>query len=165
MSNVENGKVVAIQYTLRNDAGEVLDKSDEGSPMHYLHGAHNLVEGLEQKLEGTKAGDEVSVTVPPEKGYGPRNRGKSFSIPRSSLPATVAPQRGMQLFATGPEGQKVPVWITKVQGPSLTVDPNHPLAGVTLHFDVKVIEVRDATDEEKAHGHAHGPHGHGHAHG
>lgn len=161
---VAEGKVVSLHYVLRNDAGEILDQSDEGSPMHYLHGARNLVEGLEQKLTGTKAGDEVTVKVPPEKGYGNRVRGKTFTIPRSNLPANVTPQRGMQLTATGAEGQHIPVWITKVQGPTLTVDPNHPLSGVTLHFDVKVLEVRDASDEEKAHGHAHGPDGHGHGH-
>jgi len=164
MSIVEAGKVVSIHYVLRDDSGAELDRSDEATPMFYLHGAQNIVAGLEEKLAGAKVGDDVSVTVPPEKGYGPRNRGKAFQIPRSSLPATVTPARGMQLFANGQDGQKVAVFITKVQGPTLTVDPNHPLAGVTLHFDVKVVGVRDATEEEKTHGHAHGPDGHGHGH-
>lgn len=164
MSTVEAGKVVSIHYVLRDDAGQELDRSEEGSPMFYLHGAQNIVAGLEEKLTGAAIGAKVSVTVPPEKGYGPRNRGKVFQIPRSALPATVTPTRGMQLYANGPDNQKVPVFITKVQGPTITVDPNHPLAGVTLHFDVTVVDVRDATDEEKTHGHAHGPDGHGHGH-
>lgn len=162
MSTIEAGKVVSIQYVLRNDAGEVLDRSEEGQPLFYLHGSHNIVAGLEEKLTGKSVGDEVTVTVPPEKGYGPRNRGKAFQIPRSAVPATVTPERGMQLFATGDKGQRVPVWIIKIQGPTLTVDPNPPLAGITLHFEVKVVGLRDATDDEKAHGHAHGPDGHAH---
>ncbi len=164
MSTIEAGKVVSIHYVLRNDSGEVLDRSEEGQPLYYLHGSHNIVAGLEEKLTGKTVGDKTEITVTPEKGYGARNRGKAFQIPRSNLPASITPVRGMQLTATGDKGQKVPVWVTKVQGPTLTVDPNHPLAGVTLHFDVEVAGIRDATDEEKAHGHAHGPDGHGHGH-
>lgn len=164
MSVVESGKVVSIAYVLKNGEGEVLDRSEESQPLFYLHGAKNLVPGLEEKLTGASIGTEVNVVVPPEKGYGARSKAKPFEMPRSSLPPGVKPQRGMQLFLNGEKNQRVPVWIVKVNGNMLTVDPNHPLAGVTLCFDVKVVGIRDATDEEKAHGHAHGPDGHGHAH-
>ena len=164
MSVVEAGKVVSIGYVLKDGDGTVLDRSSDDQPLYYLHGHGNLVAGLEEKLTGLAVGAEAHVVVPPEKGYGPRNRGKIFEIPRSNLPPSVKPQRGMQLTVNGPNNQRLPVWIVKVNGNILTVDPNHPLAGVTLAFDVKVIAVRDATDEEKAHGHAHGPDGHGHGH-
>lgn len=155
-------KVVSLEYVLTDDAGKTLDKSEEGKPLVYLHGARNIVPGLERALTGKHVGDTAKVTVEPEQAYGKRVPGRTWQISRSSLPKEVTIERGMQLTANGPENRKIPVWVTKVQGPTVTVDPNHPLAGMRLHFDVKVLEIRDATAEEKAHGHAHGPGGHHH---
>ncbi len=163
-NSIAEGKVVSIHYVLRDDSGKELDRSEEGKPLLYLHGARNIVAGLEKALAGKRPGESVQVTVPPEQGYGSRNRGKTFQMPRSSFPKEVKLERGMQFTTKTKEGHQVPVWIAKVQGPTVVVDPNHPLAGATLHFDVTVAEVRDASDEEKAHGHAHGPDGHGHGH-
>ncbi|MFO0692427.1 MAG: peptidylprolyl isomerase [Polyangiales bacterium] len=163
-NSIAAGKVVSIHYVLRDDSSKELDRSEEGKPLLYLHGARNIVAGLEKALEGKRVGDAVKVTVPPEQGYGSRNRGKTFQMPRSSFPKEVKLERGMQFSTKTQEGHQVPVWIAKVQGPTVVVDPNHPLAGATLHFDVTVADVRDATEEEKQHGHAHGPDGHGHGH-
>ena len=160
---IEDGKVVSLDYVLKDDAGEVIDRSADGSPLLYLHGARNIVVGLERALSGKRVGDSLSVSVPPEHGYGSR-RGKTWTVPRSSFPKEAKLERGMQFSTQTQDGRRMPIWIAKVQGPSVVVDPNHPLADKTLHFEVKVLEVRDASDEEKQHGHAHGPHGHGHGH-
>ncbi len=153
-------KVVSIEYVLTDDAGNVLDKSEADKPLVYLHGARNIVPGLERALYGKTVGEEAKVSVDPEQGYGKRVPGRSWQIARSTLPKEVTIARGMQLTASGPDNRKIPVWVTKVQGPTVTVDPNHPLAGMRLHFSLKVVAIRDATADEKAHGHAHGADGH-----
>jgi FKBP-type peptidyl-prolyl cis-trans isomerase SlyD len=155
------GKVVAIRYELKNDAGEVLDKSS-GDPLSYMHGHGNIIPGLEKELEGKQPGDKVQVEVPPEEGYGERQGPGPQAVPKSALPDDLEPQAGMQLAAQSPDGSVTPVWITGVEDQQVWVDVNHPLAGETLHFDVEVVSVRDATDEEKTHGHVHGPGGHQH---
>lgn len=161
--SVGAGKVVSIDYVLRDPAGKELDRSAEGKPLVYLHGAHNIVRGLEEALEGKTAGDAIEVKVAPEKGYGPKRNIKPQRILRSKFPEHAAIERGARFMMPGPEGRAFPIWVTKVQGREVHVTPEHPLAGVTLCFTATVREVRDATDEEKAHGHAHGPgdhHGH-----
>jgi FKBP-type peptidyl-prolyl cis-trans isomerase SlyD len=162
-STVAADKVVSIQYTLTADDGSELDRSEEGEPLEYLHGHHNIVPGLEGALDGKAVGDKVQVRVPPAQGYGERP-GKAQQIPRSRFPKDVPIEKGMQFFTQGPKGESIPVWITKVMGPTVTIDPNHPLAGETLNFDVEVIGVREPTAEELEHGHVHGPHGHDHDH-
>lgn len=161
---IANGKVVAIHYVLTSDKGEELDRSAEGDPMHYLHGHHNIVPGLEKQLAGKTVGDHVSAVVPPEEGYGLR-RGKPQAMRKSEFPKDAIIEKGVRFMVRTKEGRAIPIWITKVQGPTVMIDHNHPLAGQTLHFEVDVIDVRDATEEELTHGHAHGPgghHGHGH---
>jgi FKBP-type peptidyl-prolyl cis-trans isomerase SlyD len=160
VSTIADGKVVLFHYTLKNDAGETLDSSAGGEPMPYLHGASNIVPGLERQMSGKKAGDKFEAVVPPEEGYGVRE-GDAQPVPRSAFPPNVDIQAGMQFMATDDDGNQIPVWIAKVSDESVWVDPNHPLADVTLHFDVEVTGVRDATDEEKEHGHPHMP-GHHH---
>ncbi|HEY8429099.1 MAG TPA: peptidylprolyl isomerase [Sandaracinaceae bacterium] len=163
MSNeaiVATGKVVSIDYRLTDTSGKELDRSAEGKPLVYLHGARNIVRGLEEALEGKKVGDTVEVTVPPEKGYGPRRNIKPQRILRSKFPQGAKIEKGARFIMGGPGGQPIPIWVTKVQGREVHVTPEHPLAGVTLCFTATVRDVRDATDEEKAHGHAHGPGGH-----
>ena len=160
---IAKDKVVSLQYRLTDDAGQELDSSHEGEPLLYLHGHHNIVPGLEEALEGKTIGDELDVVVPPEKGYGERVA-KPQKFPRSSFPEGMELKPGMQVTGQDAEGRPFPMWIAKVQGKQITLDPNHPLAGVTLNFHVKVEAMRDATDDEKAHGHAHGPDGHHHHH-
>jgi FKBP-type peptidyl-prolyl cis-trans isomerase SlyD len=151
-------KAVTIHYTLRDDAGEVLDSSEGRSPLTYLHGEGNIVPGLEKALDGKQAGDEVKVTVPPADGYGERSDDHVRNVPRRRLPeGKIEP--GMRMRMQTDVGQVIAL-VTAVKGDYVTLDTNHPLAGMTLHFEVKVVEVRDATAEELEHGHVHGPGGH-----
>jgi FKBP-type peptidyl-prolyl cis-trans isomerase SlyD len=159
--SVAADKVVFFHYTLHNDEGELLDASGDGTPMPYLHGAQNIVPGLEKAMHDRKVGDSFEVKVSAAEGYGERVEGNAV-VPRSAFPAEVELEPGMSLLADGPDGQPVPLWITKVEGDEVTVDPNHPLAGVDLNFKVEIAEIRAATAEELEHGHPHAPGGHEH---
>ncbi len=155
--HITKHKVAAIRYTLRNDAGEVLDSSEGGEPLYYLHGEHNLIPGMEEGLEGRQAGDKLNLSIAPEKGYGVRDPKNVHQVPTSAFGGAPV-EVGMQFQAD--DGMVVTV---KEVGPtSVTIDANHELAGETLHFDIEVVEVRDATADEVTHGHAHGPGGHHH---
>jgi len=152
-------KVVSISYTLKDDAGETVDTSVGGEPLVYIHGVGNLVPGLEKALEGKAAGDHVSVVVSPEEGYGVRDESLIRKVPVRKLPPKVQP--GARVRAQTDAGPVV-LLVLAIQGDYATVDPNHPLASKTLHFDGDVVTIRDATAEELQHGHAHGPEGHHH---
>jgi FKBP-type peptidyl-prolyl cis-trans isomerase SlyD len=160
MAIAEN-KVITLHYTLTDDAGTVIDQSTDGSFL-YLHGASNIIPGLENALTGKSAGDELKVTVEPEEGYGLRDDSRVESVPREMFPEDSDIKVGSQFHAEGPEGQMITVTVAGVEDDTVTIDGNHPLAGVQLNFDVKVVEVRDASAEELEHGHAHGPEGHQH---
>lgn len=157
---ITNEKVVSIHYTLRDNAGKVLDSSEGRDPLHYLQGFGNLIPGMEEGLEGKTKGDKFSIVVAPEKGYGVRNEDYVQQVPVEAF-GGQQPQVGMQFQAGNDEGRYV-VTVTALEGNMVTVDANHPLAGVELHFDVEVMDVRDASAEEIAHGHVHGPGGHHH---
>jgi len=163
---VEDGKVVLFHYTLTNDAGEVLDSSRGGSgPLPYLHGAHNIVPGLEKQLGGLAVGATLQAVVPPEEGYGPAQPPMP-PVPLAELPPEI--EAGMQLLAEMPDGRRVPIFVLEVRAEDAVLTQAHPLAGVTLHFDVEISGIRDATAEEMQHGHPHGPDGtggHHHDHG
>lgn len=159
---IETDSVVGIDYTLKNDLGEILDSSEGQGPLYYLHGHSSIVEGLEDALSGRRAGDSLEVTVPPEKGYGAREAGLVLQVTRDKLPEDLDPQPGVELAMEVEDGVQVPVRIHEVEQDIVTLDANHELAGVTLHFSVQICEVRRATAEELAHGHVHGPGGHHH---
>ena len=161
MTTIKENKVVTLSYTLRDDRGEIIDESSESNPLLYLHGARNIVPGLEEQLEGVSQGETIKATVPPEKAYGPRV-GQSHDVPRDLFPDDAELRAGMQVIAHDNQGRQIPFFITGFTEETVTVDPNHPLAGETLHFEVTVVDLRDATDEEIAHGHPHGPGGHQH---
>lgn len=162
MSNtIKANKVVSLSYTLRDDSGEIIDQSEDGSPLLYLHGARNIVPGLEEQLEGVGQGESIKAIVPPEKGYGPRI-GESQEVPRNLFPADSEIAPGMQVVAHDDQGRQIPFFITGITDETVTVDPNHPLAGETLHFEVTVDSLRDASEAEIEHGHPHGPGGHQH---
>jgi len=146
--------VVSIHYTLTDDTGTVLDSSREGDPLKYLHGANNIIPGLENELTGKTAGASMKVTVEPENAYGPHSPEAIQTVPRSAFEGVEDVQPGMQFQTEGPHGVQIIV-VTEVQDEEVTIDANHPLAGKTLHFDVSIEEVRDATPEEIAHGHVH----------
>jgi len=158
---IANNRVVSIAYTLKDNDDNIIDQSDDGS-FCYLHGASNIIPGLEDALSGRTAGDELSVSIPPEQGYGVRDTGRIQSVPREMFPAEHDIEPGMQFHTQSPDGQMLVVTVAKVEDDLVTVDGNHPLAGVQLNFDVKVMDIREATAEELEHGHVHGPHGHHH---
>jgi len=148
--------VVAIDYTLKDDEGAVLDTSEGKEPLSYLHGSGNIIPGLEQALEGKAAGDELNVRVEPAQAYGERSDELQQAVPRDLFKGVEDLQPGMQFQAQGGEGgQAQVVTVVAVEGDQVTVDANHPMAGIALNFDVKVKDVRPATDEEREHGHAH----------
>ncbi|HTL11694.1 MAG TPA: peptidylprolyl isomerase [Bdellovibrionota bacterium] len=161
---IASGKVASLVYTLKNSSGEVLDQADRTEPFVYLHGSHQIVPGLESALQGLKPGDKKKVTVPPSEGYGEVNPDLKLEVSRTKFPADAQIEPGM-LFQTDTADGEMIFLVDSIKGDVVVIDGNHPLAGQTLHFDVEVIEVRDATADEKAHGHAHGAHGHDHDHG
>ncbi len=158
---IANEKVVVINYTLRNDDKEILDSAQEGD-FAYLHGANNIIAGLEKALDGKSVNDEVSVSIEPAEAYGERNPEMTQVVPKEMFGAEGDIEVGQQFQAASPEGQEIVVTVVAVDDENVTVDGNHPLAGVTLHFEVQVVDVRDASAEELEHGHVHGPGGHNH---
>jgi FKBP-type peptidyl-prolyl cis-trans isomerase SlyD len=151
---IEKDRVVSIEYVLKDDAGETLDSSGSGDPLVYLHGHANIIPGLEKQLEGKKSGDKVSAVVKPEEAYGTYDDEMVIKVPKSNFEGTDDLAIGMQFEAHDPNGVHV-VTVTDIEGDVVTVDANHPLAGVTLHFDVSVTDVREANAEELAAGHIH----------
>jgi FKBP-type peptidyl-prolyl cis-trans isomerase SlyD len=158
---ISTGKVVSIDYTLTDDDKRTLDTSEGGDPLTYLHGVGQLIPGLERRLEGKAAGDQLSVTIPPAEGYGLRDEEKIQVVPRKAIQGVGQLEVGMQLQASSGHGHQI-VTIVKIEGDEISLDANHPLAGATLHFDVTVRAVREATPDELDHGHVHGPGGHHH---
>lgn len=152
---IADRSVACFHYTLTNDAGEVIDSSREREPLTYLHGAGNIVPGLEKAMLGRGVGDSFTVDVAPAEGYGERHEEMLQTVPKSAFQGVADVQPGMQFQASGPQGPFL-VTVKSVEGDNVTVDGNHPLAGQTLHFDVEVTEVRAATEEELGHGHVHG---------
>jgi FKBP-type peptidyl-prolyl cis-trans isomerase SlyD len=148
--------VVSIHYTLKDGSGEVLDTSDGRDPLEYLQGASQIIPGLESELEGKKAGDEFSVTIEPDQGYGSRDESLVHQVPKTEFETPDEIEVGMQ-FRVGDEGGTLIVVVAGIDGETVTLDGNHPLAGVTLNFDVSVAGVRAATEDEiKAGQHVHG---------
>ncbi len=157
---VAQDKVVSIDYTLTGPQGEVLDSSQDRGPLTYLQGVGNIIPGLEKQLEGKSTGDQVKVTVPAAEAYGERDERLVQPVPRDSFKGVERLEPGMRFQASVPNGAQGVVTIVSVDQNEVTIDANHPLAGVPLTFDVTVVDVRDATEEERAHRHAHGPDGH-----
>ena len=151
---VAKHKVVVFDYTLTDDNGRTLGTSDGNDPLLYLHGAGNILPGLESELEGKSAGDQLCVSLAPEEGYGQRNERLLQVVPRQSFDDMENLEVGMRFRVKGDGGDAV-VKVVEIGDGTVTLDGNHDLAGVTLHFDVTVRDVRPATDEEIAHGHAH----------
>ncbi len=158
---VQKDAVVTIDYTLKNDDGEVLDSSKENGELSYLHGHQGIVEGLEEALEGKTAGEKVETTLDPEKAYGERDERLLFDVGRDRMPDDADLEVGMQFLAQGQDGSQRPVTVAAIGDDNVTLDGNHPLAGERLHFDVTINGVREASDEEIDHGHVHdGSHHH-----
>lgn len=156
---IEKGKVVGFAYHLKNNQGETLDQSSE--PMEYLHGYMNIISGLEKEMEGLNIGDKKTVVVPPAEAYGEYDEKLVYEVPRTNFPPEEDLVPGMQFRAETEQGA-VSLFVQEVVGENVIMNGNHPLAGETLNFDIEVHSIREATEEEINHGHAHGPGGHHH---
>lgn len=154
---IEDKQVVSIHYTLTDDEGETLDTSSGRDPLTYLHGAQNIIPGLEEALTGKEVGDQVQVTIQPEDAYGKVDAGLVQTVPHEAFEGVDDVKPGMQFEARSPEGAAQIVMVKEVGDEGVVIDGNHPLAGQVLHFDVKIEDVREATDEEVEHGHVHAP--------
>lgn len=161
MTTIANDTVVKFNYTLTNDKGETLDQS-RGEPLAYLHGHHNIIPGLEKEMTGKAAGDKFKVTVKPEEAYGEYIAEAVQEVPRANFQGVDNIEVGMQFQSQTDDGHVMLVTVKDVNNEVVVVDGNHPLAGVELTFDVEIVEVRAATADEIAHGHAHGVGGHHH---
>lgn len=145
-------KVISFHYKLTNNSGDVLDTSEGKEALAFLTGSNQIISGLEKELVAMDAGDKKTVNVPADEAYGPKHDDRIAEVPREQFPEEV--EVGM-MFSTDPEGQSI-VTVTGMTDTTVTVDANHPLAGQDLTFDVEVTATRDATEDEVAHGHAHG---------
>ena len=159
---VSEQKVVTMNYEVVDDQGQLIDRSEEGGPLAYIHGNGQLIPGLETALEGRGKGDKIAVDVPPEQGYGERDEDGVQIVARNQFDDSVEIEVGMQFEAQDDdEGHQI-VTVAAVDGENITLDTNHPLAGKNLRFEVEILDVRDASAEELSHGHVHGPGGHDH---
>ncbi|NQD36468.1 peptidylprolyl isomerase [Permianibacter sp. IMCC34836] len=158
---IADQKVVSIHYTLRDKAGNVLDSSEGNQPLAFIQGRGNIIPGLESAMDGKAVGDKFDAVIPAAEAYGERIEELVQVLPRSMFSGIDDIMVGMQFQATGGTGPVV-ITVTDIDGDQITVDGNHELAGVELHFAVEVVDVRDASAEELAHGHVHGAGGHHH---
>ena len=160
MTAIANNHVVSFHYTLTNAEGETLDKS-QGEPLVYLHGAGNIIPGLEKALEGKTVGDKFTVTIPAAEGYGEYNPDLVQEVPAQMFQGVENIEAGMQFQAQTDDGVQI-VTVKAIEGENIIVDANFPLAGQDLTFEVEIAEIRDASEEELEHGHVHGAGGHHH---
>jgi len=158
---IDNKKVVAIHYTLTAKDGQVIDSSDGTEPLNYLHGYGNIIPGLEEVLIGKITGDKISASIPPEKAYGVYNENDKIQATKSQFEGIDEIKVGMDIQTKTNDGVKM-YRVEKIFGDTVILDGNHTLAGETLNFEVEVVDIRDASEEELEHGHVHGPGGHHH---
>jgi len=159
---IANNKVVTLDFTVKNaDTNEVIETSEGGEPLLYLHGFNNLVPGLEKALAGKTVGEAYDVLVSAEEGYGVRDDSMIQQVPMKAFEGAEKVEVGMAFTADGPEGQVV-VEVTNIENDMVTIDANHPLASVNLAFSGAIKDIREATQEELEHGHVHGEGGHQH---
>ena len=158
---IAQNRVVTMHYTLKDEQGETIDSSQGHEPLAYIQGIGNIIPGLEDALEGKTKGDKLEVTIAPEDGYGERQENMVQKVAKSGFQGDEELVVGMQVQVETKNGPAIAM-VSEIAGEDVTLDLNHPLAGVTLNFDVEVMDVREATDEELDHGHVHGPGGHHH---
>jgi len=158
---IEQHTVVSLNYTLKNSEGNVLDTSEGREPLVYLHGVGGLIPGLEEELTGKSKGDKLSTVVPPEKAYGERRDDLMKVVSKDGFQGDEEMMVGMQVQLQTEHGPAIAT-IASIEGNDVTLDLNHPLAGETLYFDVEIVDLREASQEEIEHGHVHGPGGHQH---
>lgn len=153
---IQNNSAVSFHYSLTDDEGNSIDSSEGQEPLGYLHGAGNIIPGLEKALEGKSTGDSLTVAVEAAEAYGEVQKELIQEVPREAFQGIDSIELGMQFEAQTGQGGSVPVTVIEVTDKIITVDGNHPLAGKNLNFDVTIEEVREATEDELAQGHMHG---------
>ena len=157
---VQNNSVVSMHYKLTDNDGTLIDSSEGTKPLTYLHGAGNIIPGLEKALAGKIEGASIKVRVEPADGYGEANPEGIKIIEKSAFKGVESIEAGMTFEAKAPDGTTQRIIVKKVEGERVTIDTNHPLAGVALNFDIQIVSVREATKEELDHGHSHDDHNH-----
>jgi FKBP-type peptidyl-prolyl cis-trans isomerase SlyD len=158
---ISEKKVVQMHYELKNEEGQVLDSSNGKEPLAYIHGMGNIIPGLEKELLNKTKGDKINAVIAPAEAYGVKDHDKIFKVAKKQFQGEGEIQVGMQIQAET-EGRMEVGLVENIEGDEVTLNFNHPLAGQTLHFDVEVVDVREATAEELSHGHVHGEGGHNH---
>jgi len=156
---VSNDVIVAMEYKLTIE-GEEVDSSEESGPLEFLQGGHNIITGLENQLYGMKIGDTRSIVVTPQDGYGEVDPQALIDVPRAEFPADLPLEVGIELDIRDEDGEIFPASVVEVNQNTVRLDFNHPLAGETLQFDVRILDLRAPSPEELAHGHVHGEHHH-----
>jgi len=159
---ITKNKVVTLKYTLTDSEGVVIDKTGDDDVFAFIFGVGGIIPGLEAALEGKKADDAVTVEIQPEEGYGHRSEELVAEVPVDNFDGAGDIAEGMQFQTSGEDGAPRVVTVVKIEDGMVSVDGNHPLAGIVLNFDVNITDVRDATEEELEHGHVHGEGGHQH---
>lgn len=159
--NISKNTVVQLHYSLFDEDGNLIEKTEADQPVAYLHGHKNMLENFEKELNGKAAGDQVSFTLTPEQAYGTRKEDAVARVPVKHLQGSKKWKKGMTAFVQTDQGTQQVV-ITKMGRFMADIDINHPLADKTIRFDVNIISVRQADPEEISHGHAHGAGGHQH---
>lgn len=159
--NIKENSVVQMHYKLTNKEGMLLDSSEGREPLTYMHGKQMLIPGLENQLAGKEMGNKFVAEVPANEAYGDKSPEMIHVVPKENFKGDGELQAGLQIQIDTNQGTQMAV-ITKVEGDDVTIDMNHPLAGMDLSFDVEIVDVREATQEEIDHGHVHGPGGHQH---
>lgn len=152
---IGENSVVSMHYKLTDNDGNVIDSSEGLEPLTFLHGAGNIIPGLEKALVGKVENDALTVKVPAAEGYGEIMDELVETVPKVAFQGVDTIEAGMSFEAQDPNGQMQRIVVKKVEGDMVTVDANHPLAGVELNFDVNIVSVREATEEEISHGHVH----------
>lgn len=160
---ISKNTVVSLAYTLKNSEGEIIDSTEGRAPLVYLHGVGGMIPGLESGLEGKESGEQLTIVVSPENGFGIRRDELIQVVPKSGFQGEGNEEMevGMRVQLQTDQGMTIAT-ITAIEGEDVTLDLNHPLADIELHFDVKIEDLREATSDEIAHGHVHGPGGHHH---
>ena len=159
---IEQNKVVTMNFTLKDDEGNVLDSTEKGGPFSYISGTNMVLSKLEEALSGMLIGSKKNLKLEAKDGYGDYNDDAIQVVGKENFPEDIVLEVGMEYMANSPDGVKMPFTISNVDGEEITIDFNHPLAGKNLNFDIELLNVRDATAEELSHGHVHGADGHHH---
>jgi FKBP-type peptidyl-prolyl cis-trans isomerase SlyD len=157
---VEDGQVVSMEYTLKVD-GNVTDSSEGREPLEFVQGAGNIIPGLEREMIGMGVGESKDVVVPATDAYGEEDDKAFMDVPKAQFPEEIPMEVGTEIQVQNQQGQPMYARIEQIEGENVRLNFNHPLAGKELHFAIKVVGLREATTEEKEHGHVHKP-GHDH---